>query len=403
MGSSMATAGHGGRLSSALSSLGPPDLWLVSSDGWHLPSHSLLLSIYSPLIHSLLSSSPLPSSLSLPIPSLPLSLLLSLLSTGSVSHHSVFSPVDILEAAELLGIEMEDLEILNQFGLNNEEEKSMPIEDTVCITDKTMVEITKALNYVDQSAETKEDQTGSYNLTKEESYETGTSEITVVANCEEGVDFVDNDGQLCCLHCEFTANDTEDMKNHMKNHRSTHIFKCRHCGFLNKNKSYLKEHIDSKHTGIRYDCPHCDAQLTFKKDLARHFLIKHSEVRFAQCEECFFKANSKGKLRVHMKKKHNYDELNDVKPILETSELDEADSFITEKQAELPTFSKTDQHFYCQEEAGCPFNTRVEFCMKVHWKLHNPPIFTCTFCDAQHSSNNFMKRHVLKEHLNLVN
>ena len=103
-----------------------------------------------------------------------------------------------------------------------------------------------------------------------------------------------------------------------------------------------------------------------------------------------------------MKKKHNNDELNDVKQNLMTSELDEADSFIIEKQAEMPVFTKTDQHFYCQEEAGCPFNTRVEFCMKVHWKVHNPPIFTCTCCDVQHSSRNFMKRHVVKEHLKLA-
>merc|ERR1712129_425715 len=148
MGSSMATAGHGGRLSSAISSLGQPDLWLVSSDGWHLPSHSLLLSLHSSLIHSLLSSSTLPCSLSLPIPSLPLSLLLSLLSTGSVSHHSMFSPVDILEAAELLGIEMEDVRIAGRQETNEEDttKEDTSEEDSTGYSETTSAEATTSYN-----------------------------------------------------------------------------------------------------------------------------------------------------------------------------------------------------------------------------------------------------------------
>ena len=62
-------------LSSSLSSLllSPPDLHLVSSEGYSLASHSLLLTLYSSSLPSLLSFLP-PSpthSLSLPFPLLP--------------------------------------------------------------------------------------------------------------------------------------------------------------------------------------------------------------------------------------------------------------------------------------------------------------------------------------------
>ena len=101
--------GHSSRLSLALSSSPPPDLWLVSSEGFSLPCHSSLLSLHSPTIRLLLSSSPLSTSLSLPVPALPLSMLISLLRQGTASHHTSFDPVTVLEAAEVLGIHMEDV------------------------------------------------------------------------------------------------------------------------------------------------------------------------------------------------------------------------------------------------------------------------------------------------------
>ena len=94
--------GHWARISLAvrtqLMSTGP-DLWLVSSEGYSLPTYASLLTLHSPLIKTLLvSSNSSPSStstLSLPVPALPLQLLLSLLSEGSVSHHQPFNPLEV--------------------------------------------------------------------------------------------------------------------------------------------------------------------------------------------------------------------------------------------------------------------------------------------------------------------
>ena len=91
-------AGHWARISSAVRSQlcsSPPDLWLVSIEGFHLPTHLSLLTLHSPLLKDILSSNNSSTSLSLPVPALPLGLLLSLLAQGSVSHKVPFNPLEV--------------------------------------------------------------------------------------------------------------------------------------------------------------------------------------------------------------------------------------------------------------------------------------------------------------------
>ena len=96
-------SGHWARLSLAMRSQlssKTPDLWLVSSEGFSLPTFASLLTLHSPLLRTLLSSTTntsSTSSLSLPVPALPLHLLLSLLSQGSVSHHVPFNPLEVFQ------------------------------------------------------------------------------------------------------------------------------------------------------------------------------------------------------------------------------------------------------------------------------------------------------------------
>ena len=97
--------GHWDRVSLAVRTQllsNPPDLWLVSSEGYSLPTYTSLLTLHSPLLKALLSSTSSffsntssTFSLSLPVPALPLQLLISLLSQGSVSHHVPFNPLEV--------------------------------------------------------------------------------------------------------------------------------------------------------------------------------------------------------------------------------------------------------------------------------------------------------------------
>ena len=122
-------AGHWARISSAVRSQlcsSPPDMWLVSIEGFHLPTHLSLLTLHSPLLKALLSSSTTSTtnssinsttnSLSLPITALPLHLLLSLLSEGSVSHHVPFNPLEVFHHLSVAFITMKIFLMFQSIG-----------------------------------------------------------------------------------------------------------------------------------------------------------------------------------------------------------------------------------------------------------------------------------------------
>ena len=93
----------------------PPDLCLVSKEGHTVFTQKILLSLHSPLMGSLLSSCP-PDPRNLPTISLPLSStsllnLLSILATGSSNSEGRFDLMELVKAAEILGVVMEDLQV----------------------------------------------------------------------------------------------------------------------------------------------------------------------------------------------------------------------------------------------------------------------------------------------------
>ena len=102
--SAMAASSHADRLSlslSLLTSSDKPDMSLVSLEGFHLPTYSILLSLHSPYLRSLLSlsSSSLPSSsslaISVPLPAQPIASLLNLLVTGDSKQQQSFDPIQV--------------------------------------------------------------------------------------------------------------------------------------------------------------------------------------------------------------------------------------------------------------------------------------------------------------------
>ena len=102
--SAMAASSHAARLSlslSLLTSSDKPDMSLVSLEGFHLPTYSILLSLHSPYLRSLLSlsSSSLSSSsslaISVPLPAQPIASLLNLLVTGDSKQQQSFDPIQV--------------------------------------------------------------------------------------------------------------------------------------------------------------------------------------------------------------------------------------------------------------------------------------------------------------------
>ena len=95
----MAASSHADRLSlslSLLTSSDKPDMSLVSLEGFHLPTYSILLSLHSPYLQPLLSLSSSSSlAISVPLPAQPIASLLNLLVTGDSKPQQSFDPIQV--------------------------------------------------------------------------------------------------------------------------------------------------------------------------------------------------------------------------------------------------------------------------------------------------------------------
>ena len=269
---------HWARLNLALSTellSKAPNLWLVSSEGFSLPTQASLLTLHSPMIKTILSSftSSYSNSLSVPVPALPLSLLLTLLSKGSVSHRLPYNPLEVLEAAELLGIDI-DIHVVE------ESEKTTPPN----------IEI----------------EASSESFLREQAAASADSKLHVNLEMIK----MEEDRTFQCKTCDYTTTSKENMRNHSKIHSSSSPFyKCPSggCVFKTKVKSHMRIHDEAKHKGLRFDCNSCDYQTAYRKDLRKHMERKHdSETSpFAwPCDICTFKGLDVNELNIHTKKRH---------------------------------------------------------------------------------------------------
>merc|ERR1712129_586397 len=230
-------------------------------------------------------------------------LLLSLLSTGSVSHHSVFSPVDILEAAELLGIEMEDVRIA---GRQDNDEEDTNKEDTSEEYSTEYNESTSAEHATFYKETSFEEVNALYNETtsvqKEHVEDQKMPENECQTKEETSKDAIDK--QVTCIFCEFETTDLAILKNHVNDHPNENIYHCKVCDKPLK-KTSLREHIQNTHSGFRLDCPECDFQSNTRSSLNGHRFRMHKiGSKPFQCPKCRYKAQLRKFFRRHMKEKH---------------------------------------------------------------------------------------------------
>jgi hypothetical protein len=264
--------GHPARLVSALSSStsGPSDLWLVSAEGLHLPAHRLPLVLHSRLLRDLLAScGSLPASLSLPLPAGALSLLLSLLRTGAAARPAPFPPLQVLEAAELLGIEV-DLVVNRSRDCDTSLEETLePLETLETLEPLETLETIKTLEPLVEE-------------TQKEVVVDPKEEILQGAN-----------GKFACDSCEHETTKKSNMRTHliMVHSENAPQLQCEVCQYRTKSRWHLKSHIIAKHSGVRFDCDFCRFQTAYKKALLGHIATKHNngETPFL-CNFCDFQA-----------------------------------------------------------------------------------------------------------------
>jgi len=106
----------------------PPDICLISREGHPLYTQRLLLALHSTLLPSLLqgASDALPC-LSVPLPFPSMALLARLLATGLTSSTTKFDIMELVEGAEALGIDMDDLKV-EKDGDKDTKEEEVPKE-----------------------------------------------------------------------------------------------------------------------------------------------------------------------------------------------------------------------------------------------------------------------------------
>ena len=96
-----------------------PDVHLVSSEGYRIFSHRVLLSLYSSQLQRILNDpvllfSPQPASISVPASASSISTLLNMLTNGKVETGGRGVGDDVAEAAAILGIKMSNIQMTNR-------------------------------------------------------------------------------------------------------------------------------------------------------------------------------------------------------------------------------------------------------------------------------------------------
>ena len=122
------TTSHQLVLSTLLNQLGlsQPDLCILSREGHSVFTNRFLIGFHSKLVKEIFKSVPHTelAYLSLPVSSSALSCLLKLLSHGATESEDRFDPLEVITAAEVLGIDMEDVQVGVKKGKTNSVEET---------------------------------------------------------------------------------------------------------------------------------------------------------------------------------------------------------------------------------------------------------------------------------------
>jgi hypothetical protein len=90
------------------------DIVIVTKDGERIKAHKLLLSFHSKYVSDILKTSSVSASLIVPVSSSSMRVLLNILSSGSSDLKNKNQVEAVIDAASLLGIQLEQWEILSE-------------------------------------------------------------------------------------------------------------------------------------------------------------------------------------------------------------------------------------------------------------------------------------------------
>ena len=237
------------RFLSCWSSAPSSSVVLVSDDGVSVRCPKVLLVMSSLEVRSLLGEERREEelSISLPVSSRAVTLLLQLLQAGEVSTDTVQLCEEAAEAARLLGVHIEHLDIVDE-----RPDSEIPVNQKK-------------------------------NVIKKEEY------------AEKRFD---------CAECDETFKLKKALMTHMKEHYNTEVVRhnCHECGKVFTNRRQLTLHMGC-HNPVQ--CPDCEVSFTRRDKLRRHVENKHTKGgdKWA-CTFCEKMLSRKDKLKEHVKRRH---------------------------------------------------------------------------------------------------
>jgi len=252
-----------------------PDLCLITRDGHAVYTTKILLAMHSKMMAQVMSDSFSEEfiRISVPISSNSLVNLIKILSHGITKSEVKFDPMDVLNAAGILGISLDDLQI----GSKGDEEGTG--------TDyhkKTGINMNKKIKIEPKQIDIMHDIHRNQDQSIAEASELDSTEF------ETGRDFEPSDGSSA-----------KETVNH-PDKKVERNFECDQCEWKFKTPQKLNTHMVT-HTGERpFQCSKCNKCFSQKVNLERHSIL-HTDLKPFKCEDCGKGFNRNDNLRKHAK------------------------------------------------------------------------------------------------------
>jgi len=310
------------------------DVQLISNQGAVIQTHRVFLRLYSPLLNNALqefSADTIPS-LFIPASTASLVNLIKILSTGVSISEQKEDLLDVVNAAELMGIYLKGIQIGakgTQYKDPLYEENKVPRKDDNHVGGEVTKKRKRTKRKPVEKPKTEEIKTTDENSVVKKEYIEVDSDISFSVNEASFQQEFINQGQTVkdepesdvslSLQLDSSLETTDDeigletsaQNNGVDGSRSSREpVTCTDCGKTFVNKEKLKRHF-LIHTGEKpYQCDECESKFTRKDKLdshknVKHNLMFHKEEKPYSCDQCESRFSRKDKLDNHINVKHN--------------------------------------------------------------------------------------------------